>query len=81
MAVTAEPGKTQHLTSPDAIPEGLTASDWTSIRAAYEAHRHQVAAVAGGYRARNPGQQWRTEFDERGFITRPDAGGWQWGWS
>ena len=31
----AEPGKTQHPGSADSVPEGLTASDWTSIRAAY----------------------------------------------
>ena len=75
----AEPGKTQHLTSPDAVPEGLTGSDWTSIRAAYQAHRHQAVRAEGGYRARNPEQQWRTEFDGHGFITRPEAGDWQWG--
>jgi hypothetical protein len=75
----AEPGKTQHLASADAVPEGLTASDWTSIRAAYQAHRHQPVPVEGGYAARNPEQQWRTDFDGRGFTTRPDAGGWQWG--
>src|SRR4029450_2442819 len=62
----AEPGKTQHLTSGDAVPEGLSASDWTSIRAAYKARRHQVLRVeGGGYRAHNPEQQWRTEFDGR----------------
>ncbi|MBA3352980.1 MAG: FG-GAP repeat protein, partial [Blastocatellia bacterium] len=33
----------------------------------------------GGYRARNPRQQWRTDFDDRGSLTQPDAGGWQWG--
>ena len=75
----AAPGKTQHLASADDVPEGLTASDWSSIRAAYLAHQHQAVRVEGGYRACNPGQQWRTEFDGRGFITRPEAGDWQWG--
>ena len=28
------PGKTQHLASPGAIPEGLSAADWNDIRAA-----------------------------------------------
>ena len=78
-AFGALPGKTQHLASAEAVPEGLTSSDWASIRAAYEARRHEVVATEGGYRAHNPGQQWRTDFDGRGFITRPDAGGWQWG--
>jgi hypothetical protein len=75
----AQPGKTQHLASADAVPEGLTASDWTSIRAAYQAHQHQAISAEGGYRARNPEQRWRTEFDGHGFMTRPEAGDWQWG--
>jgi hypothetical protein len=78
--IAAKPDKTPHRVSADAVPEGLTASEWTNIRAAYQAHRHQVVPLeGGGYRARNPEQQWRTEFDGRGFVTRPDAGGWQWG--
>ncbi|MHC4091383.1 MAG: hypothetical protein ACYSVY_14105, partial [Planctomycetota bacterium] len=61
------------------VPEDLSASDWTSIRAAYEANRHAAVAVADGYQARNPGQQWRIRFDGRGFEASPDAGGWSWG--
>jgi len=62
------------------VPEGLAASDWSSIRAAYEAGRHGAFAVAdGGHRARNPGQQWTTRFDGRGFVTTPDHGEWTWG--
>jgi len=73
-------GKTQRRASADAVPEGLNASDWSSIRAAYQAHRHQAVRVEGGsYRARNPEQQWRTEFDAHGFTTRPDVGDWEWG--
>ncbi len=72
-------GKTQRLTSPAEVPEGLAKSDWASIREAYEAGRHQISAVTGGHQARNPGQQWTTTFDGRGFLTQPDAGGWQWG--
>ena len=75
----AQPGKTQPLSGHDSVPEGLAPSDWTSIRAAYEAQRHAAFAVEGGYQARNPGQQWQTKFDARGFSTQPDAGGWQWG--
>jgi hypothetical protein len=59
--------------------EKLSSSEWASIRAAYEAGRHQMFAVAGGHRARNPGQQWTSLFDGRGFTTTPDAGGWSWG--
>jgi hypothetical protein len=64
------------------VPEGLAANDWSSIRAAYEAGRHAVVAdenVPGHYRARNPGQQWLTLFDGRGFSTTPTTGGWSWG--
>lgn len=62
-----------------AVPEGLSTSDWSSIRAAYEANRHAAFAVEDGYQARNPGQQWRTRFDGRGFVTSPDSGSWSWG--
>src|SRR5688572_3988994 len=60
-------------------PEGLSSGDWASIRTAYEAGRHRAFAVDGGHRARNPGQQWTTCFDGRGFTTTPDGGGWSWG--
>ena len=63
----------------DAVPAGLAKSDWSSIRAAYEAGRHAFQSVEGGWQARNPGQQWTTKFDGRGFIAEPKGGGWQWG--
>ena len=78
-SLAVEPVETQRLASADAVPEGLTASDWTSIRTVYQAQRHQVVPVTSGYRAHNPEQRWQTEFDGRGFTTRPDVGGWQWG--
>ena len=76
------PGKTQQLTSPDQVPEGLAKSDWQSIRAAYEAGRHAFQPGEGHdgvWQARNPGQQWTTTFDRRGFVAEPKGGGWQWG--
>ena len=63
----------------DAVPEGLAGSDWKSIRQAYERHRHAAVAVDGGFRARNPGQQWLTRFDGRGFTVQPNIAGWRWG--
>lgn len=63
----------------DQVSEGLSASDWSGILAAYEARRHQAFAAECGYVARNPGQQWRTHFDGRGFSTTPDASSWSWG--
>ena len=64
------------------MPQGLAKSDWASIRAAYEAGRHAFQPVAGQdgvWQARNPGQQWLTKFDGRGFVAEPKGGGWQWG--
>jgi hypothetical protein len=65
------PGKPQ-----DQVPEGLAKSDWSSIRAAYEAGRHAFMPVEGGWQARNPGQQLTTRFDGRGFLAQPRNGGW-----
>lgn len=61
------------------VPQGQSAAAWSGIRAAYETKRHEAFAVEGGWRARNLGQQWRTRFDRRGFLTTPDGGGWSWG--
>ena len=63
----------------DDVPDGLSTEDWTEIRAAHGASHHAVLVVEGGHQARNPGQQWRTFFDGRGFRTDPDGGGWTWG--
>jgi len=72
-------GKPRQPSSPDQVPEGLAKSDWTSIREAYEAGRHAFQPVEGGWQARNPGQQWITKFDGRGFVAHPADGGWLWG--
>ncbi len=79
LAASAPVGGTQRLASPDAVPEGLSAAEWSSIRQQYEQQRHAAWPIEGGHQARNPGQQWQTRFDGRGFLTRPDAGGWEWG--
>jgi uncharacterized repeat protein (TIGR01451 family) len=66
----------------DVVPQGLARSDWHSIRAAYEAGRHAfqpVAGVEGLWQARNPGQQWLSTFDGRGFVTQPHGEDWRWG--
>jgi hypothetical protein len=63
----------------DAVPAGLGAEEWGSIRAAYDAARRSTYAVEGGFEARNPGQDWTTSFDGHGFRVEPDAGGWSWG--
>ena len=61
------------------MPEGLSASDWSGIREAYETGRDAALAVDTGFQARNPGQGWSTRFDGRGFVTTPDDGAWSWG--
>lgn len=66
-------------TSSDKVPKGIAASDWSNIRAAHEAWRHGFQKTATGYEAVNPGQQWRTQFDGRGFTAQPKEGGWRWG--
>jgi hypothetical protein len=79
LTAAAAPGGSQRLTSRDTLPQGLSATDWSSIREQMQVKRHAALLVEGGHQARNPGQQWQTRFDGRGFTTRPDAGGWEWG--
>src|SRR5262245_9983299 len=74
----SDPARGGHVAE-GAVPDGLAASDWASIRDAHEAGRHAAHPSEDGYRARNPGQQWSSRFDGRGFTTTPDAGGWTWG--
>ena len=61
------------------VPPGLSAGDWNGIRAEYERHRHSAVATLDGQVLRNPGQQWTTHCDGRGFLVTPDAGTWTWG--
>lgn len=66
--------------NPEGAPEGLTTSEWGDIQTAYEAGRHAPQRQANGHLlSRNPGQQWRTEFDGKGFTVTPDHGEWTWG--
>ncbi len=78
-ADAGQPGQTQQLIATDQTPEGLEKSDWASIRAAHTAWQHGFLPIEGGWQARNPGQQWTTKFDARGFLTTPKDGGWTWG--
>lgn len=64
----------------EGIPSGLSESDWSSIRAAYEGERHAFRLQNDGtHRAWNPRQGWHTEFDGEGFLVRPREGSWVWG--
>jgi hypothetical protein len=79
LTASASPGHPQAWTNPDVLPAGLSAADWSGIRRQVEQHRHAAVLVDGAHQARNPGQQWLTRFDGRGFLTQPDAGDWTWG--
>ena len=66
----------------DTSPQGLAKTDWASIREAHEAWLHLIMPLegrSGVWQARNPGQQWTTLFDGRGFTTSPKGAPWQWG--
>jgi hypothetical protein len=59
-------------------PKGLSAGDWSSIRAAYDAGQHQFHRQEDGTQvARNPGLGWTMTFDEKGFTATD--GNWTWG--
>ncbi|WP_146854713.1 MBG domain-containing protein [Brevifollis gellanilyticus] len=68
------------LTAAEQMPAGLDKSDWSGIREAYEAGRHEfLKQKDGSYLARNPGLGWTMTFDEHGFTARPEEGTWEWG--
>jgi len=77
--VAADPVNPSSQRSSDGAPSGIAKSDWGSIRAAYDAGRHAFEKTEDGWQAHNPGQQWRTKFDGRGFVAEPKGGGWTWG--
>jgi hypothetical protein len=61
-------------------PDGLTPTEWTSLREAYEHGRHRVFTTDDGqHQARTPRQQYATRFDGRGALVRPDEGDWTFG--
>ena len=68
-------GKAELINSENQVPQGLSASDWSGIRAEHERQSHAIVLVAdrpNTWQARNPRQQWRTTFDARGFLNRRD---------
>jgi hypothetical protein len=72
----------QRMEAPADVPKGLSRSEWSTIRAEYEKHRHAANPIEnqpGVWQARNPGQQWFTRFDGRGFLVQPDGAEWRWG--
>jgi hypothetical protein len=76
--VNSTPAKStvvQRLERPDQVPDGLSSSDWGSIRARLETARYAIRPVAGSapghYRAWNRPQRLRAEFGTNGvFLIR-----------
>jgi len=64
---------------PTGTPPGLSTVDWAEISAQIEASRYAAQATDAGLEAANPGQQWRTAFDGRGFLVEPQGADWRWG--
>ena len=58
---------------------GLTDSDRSSLRQAYEAGRYAIRESHHGYQAFNLGQRWMTVFDGSGFEVSPSNHEWTWG--
>jgi hypothetical protein len=59
------------------VPEGLSSSEWSSIRGAYEEGRHRVFERADGtHEARTHGQQYATTFDGPRAVVASDGGDW-----
>lgn len=62
------------------VPAGLSAGDWSGIRAAHENWQHRFEKAGdGSHTASNPGQRWTTRFDGRGFLVEPAGESWRWG--
>ncbi len=79
-AASSAPSVRSGETGQAASPEGLAPAEWSGIRAAHEAWRHRFHQEEDGtHIARNPGQQWTTRFDGRGFLAEPSGQGWRWG--
>ncbi len=64
----------------DHPPQGMTATDWSSIRSAYEEARHRWQKQGNdSYHARNHSQQWHLRLDHSGFTAKSDQADWHWG--
>ncbi|WP_295442306.1 FG-GAP repeat protein [uncultured Thiodictyon sp.] len=76
---TSPPPRGQQPTDPNTPPQGLNAAEWADIRGQVAAHRYAAVPTPGGHQAANPGQQWCTQFDGRGFLVEPQGADWRWG--
>jgi uncharacterized delta-60 repeat protein len=70
--------------APDEVPTGLAKSDWSGIKAAYDAGRHAIRNTENGFTAPNPTLGWHITWDQSGFLASPTdttISSWQWGLS
>ncbi|MFZ4793199.1 MAG: hypothetical protein ACOYLN_03620, partial [Blastocatellia bacterium] len=51
------------------LPAGLDEKQWKGIIEAHEVAKYAVTRQDEGWQGWNPGQQWVTKFDGRGFLT------------
>ena len=72
-------GTSQQIQDAATVPQGLNGVEWGSIRKQIAERQRVAIPLKGGYQAWNPGQQWRTTFDTKGFLVKPDNGDWSWG--
>ena len=70
------------LSNQDAIPEGLTQTEWGKIRASIERYVYQVHkdTRTGVYRAPNHTHDFDATFSGEGFDVRPRKEGKLWNW-
>jgi hypothetical protein len=66
--------------STEQAPKGLSNSDWSSIRAAYDTARHAFHPQPNStFTAHNPGLNWNLTFDSKGFTATSADNTWSWG--
>jgi hypothetical protein len=69
---SAEKGRAETGTA-EKLPAGLDKSGWKGIIEAHEEAKYAITRQDKGWQGWNPGQQWVTKFDGRGFLTRPET--------
>ena len=62
-----------------ALPDGVTAEDWSTIRESISAQRHAFRSTAAGFEATNPRFAWDAEFDGDSALIEPRTGDWSFG--
>ena len=64
-----------------ALPNGVSRSDWSSIRNSISTHRHAFEATHNGFRTSNPRFHWEAKFDGTSALIEPATGDWSFGFA